>query len=76
MDIQHCLIALVIPLLIPFPRICNRSISVNNWSSVSGSVSVYIHESDGKITKKKKKKNRIKIIFCDFFSKVFKNVRW
>ena len=67
MDIQHCLIALVIPLLIPFPRICNRSISVNNWSSVSGSVSVYIHESDGKIKKKKKKKKQNQDYFLWFF---------
>ena len=67
MDIQHCLIALVIPLLIPFPRICNRSISVNNWSSVSGSVSVYIHESDGKITKKKKQKKQNQDYFLWFF---------
>ena len=73
MDIQHCLIALVIPLLIPFPRICNRSISVNNWSSVSGSVSVYIHESDGKITKKKKKKKtESRLFFVIFFLKFSK----
>ena len=72
MDIQHCLIALVTPLLIPFPRICNRSISVNNWSSVSGSVSVYIHESDGKKKKKKKKKTESRLFFVIFFLKFSK----